>query len=248
MQTDHSKAISGLSIATIVIASISIVLCIVGLVFVGIGGSAFNEFGRESVNEIMNDPYYGYSYDMDELSTDDIMALGNFGLILGGVGIVWEMVMLAVALVAGVLGLRASKDRSALGKAFGWGIAGAICSFLSGSIVTMVLLIIMAVYAYKDKNAPVNTYGMPGAQPYAGAPVAQPAVAPQPIVTQPPAQPVAATPAPQPQAQPIAQTPAQTPTPTQTTPQAQPAEIITAPPANAVPTTQTQEETTPRQQ
>ena len=50
-----------------------------------------------------------------------------------------------------------------------WNIVGAVASFFAGGLVTLVLCIVVAVFANKDKQA--LAYGTPyGAQPY-GAPV-----------------------------------------------------------------------------
>ena len=176
MQTNHAKIIRGLSIATVVLSAIAIAGCVIGLFALGAGGVAANEYGLDAVHYSQNhvdgsfathwdDGYHHGSY---ALSDDDLMGLLNFGLIVGAVAVVWELLCAAVSLVAGIMGIRGANVKARLGGVFGWSIAGAVAAFLSGRIVTCVLLVIAAVYASKDKNAPEVVYaGMPGA---AGAP------------------------------------------------------------------------------
>lgn len=182
MQTNHAKIIRGLSIATVVLSAIAIAGCVIGLFALGAGGIAANEYGLDAVHYSQNhvdgsfathwdDGYHHGSY---ALSDDELMGLLNFGLIIGAVAIVWELLCAAVSLVAGIMGIRGANVKARLGGVFGWSIAGAVAAFLSGRIVTCVLLIIAAVYASKDKNAPEVVYaGMPGvvgAPGAAGAP------------------------------------------------------------------------------
>lgn len=176
MQTNHAKIIRGLSIATVVLSAIAIAGCVIGLFALGAGGVAANEYGLDAVHYSQNhvdgsfathwdDGYHHGSY---ALSDDELMGLLNFGLIVGAVAVVWELLCAAVSLVAGIMGIRGANVKARLGGVFGWSIAGAVAAFLSGRIVTCVLLVIAAVYASKDKNAPEVVYaGMPGV---AGAP------------------------------------------------------------------------------
>ena len=62
------------------------------------------------------------------------------------------------------------------GRGFGWAIAGAVASFLTGRIITTVLFVIAAVYLNKMRNTPVAAYGQPvapyGQPPRYGQPMA----------------------------------------------------------------------------
>lgn len=177
MQTDHAKTIKGLSIATIVMSSIAILGCVIGFFALGVGGFAANTYGPDAIHYSQNhvdhsiaahmgDGYYG-SYAFSE---DDLMGLLEFALVLGAIGIAWELLCAIVSLVAGIIGLRGANVPERLGRVFGWGIAGAVAAFLSGRVITCVLLVIAAVYASKDKNAPKLANGAwsqaaPTAQP-----------------------------------------------------------------------------------
>lgn len=222
MQTDHSKAISGLSIAVIIISALTLACCIIGWIFVTMGGSVFNQVAPSAIDDAIRDYGSGhYHREYGDLSTSDIMALGNLGIMVGGAALIWEAAMCVVSLIAGVLGMKNARNRGKLGAVFGWSLAAAICSLLSGRMVTMVLLIIMTVFAYKDKNAPAwqpqPYYGQaPQAQQPYGQPMAQPMQQPygQPVAApaQPYGQPGAAAPAPAPQP-PMAPMPAPAPQP-----------------------------------
>lgn len=174
MQNDHSKAISGLSIAVIIISALTLACCIIGWIFTTMGGSIFNQVGPGYIEDALREEGYGYG-DYGSLSTSDITSLVNFGIMVGGAAIIWEAAMCALSLVAGLMGLRNARNREKLGAVFGWNLAAAIGSLLSGRIITMVLLIIVTVFAYKDKSAPAwqQPYGQPMQQPY-GQPVQQP--------------------------------------------------------------------------
>lgn len=171
MQTNHAKIIRGLSIATVVLSAIAIAGCVIGLFALGAGGIAANEYGLDAVHYSQNhvDGSFathwddGYRHGSYALSDDELMGLLNFGLIIGAVAVVWELLCAAVSLVAGITGIRGANVKARLGGVFGWSIAGAVAAFLSGRIVTCVLLVIAAVYASKDKNAPEVVYAdMPG--------------------------------------------------------------------------------------
>lgn len=202
MQTNHAKAISGLSIAVVVISAITLVACIVGWFFVTWGGSIFNQYGYSEIVESLQSNDLQIHGEARDLSADDIMMFGNFGLAVGGAALIWEAVMSLISLIAGILGLKNAAKPEKLGKVFGWSIAGAICAFLGGRLATMVLLIIVAVFSYKDKNSATS---QPLDQPYAQAysqPMAQPMASTQPSYQAQPAMP------PQPYAQPTQQQPA----------------------------------------
>lgn len=187
MQTlQHEKAIRYLGIAVVVFSALALLGTVIGFIFMGVGHAALNAYGPDMIQQgyEYGRGHHGYSY-YGDLSASDAMGLANFGMGLGYVVLAWEFVTAVVSLIAGILAIRGAANHAKLGGVFGWGIAGAVAAFLGGRIITCVLLIIVAVLAYKDKNAPAYPaagygYGAPAA---AAAPVpAQPVPAPvQPV-------------------------------------------------------------------
>jgi len=185
MQTlnQHEKAIRYLGIAVVATSALALLGIIIGFIFIGVGHAAWNAYGPDIIQQ-------GYEYGRGhhgsgyygDLSVNEAMGLAGLGIGLGYVALGWELITAVVSLVAGILAIRGAADRTKLGGVFGWGIAGAIAAFLGGRLITCVLMIIVAVLAHKDKNAPAYpqaAYGAPAAgwsQPT--APAAAPAQAP----------------------------------------------------------------------
>lgn len=141
---DHSRSIKGMSIAIIVISAISILFSFIGNIFISILMNEYPSYG----SYFGYDSYYGYDYiDM----FDEPYAYLLLGL--GSAFIIWAIVCNIATLIASILTLRYAGNPDRLGLCFGWSIAGAIICFLNGSMVSMVLFIIIAVFANKDKNA-----------------------------------------------------------------------------------------------
>lgn len=189
MQTDHSNALKGLGIAVVVFAALGIIGCLISMVMLAALGPAV-EYASTTLEY---DGTY-YSYSDDALAAQILLGLGTgvFG---------WMLVCNIAILAAGIICMRNYNNPQKLGSVFGWGIAGAVLSFLGGGIVTLVLCIIIAVFANKDKQlAAAGAYGQPVA---AAAPVqpVQPATPVQPVAPVQPAQPVAAAPVQQPAVQ-----------------------------------------------
>lgn len=199
MQNSHAGTIRGLSIAVIILSILSILGMIVSLLFLGVGGVALSdpELRDAASYSLSVDPESAYTMEQLGITEDDAFGLMGILLGLGAVYSFWGIICCIVSLIAGIIGLRNCKNTAKLGGVFGWAIAGAVMSLLYGNIVVMVLLIISAVCASKDRKAataipygqpaayygaPQQTYGAPQ-QPY-GAPQ-QPYAAPQ----QPQAQP-----------------------------------------------------------
>ncbi len=168
MQENNSKTISGLSIAITILAGLMILCCIVGWVAVTVGGGFFNAYLPDYLDSYSDGyghhGYHGYDYETYGFDNNDVMDIGNFAFMVGGAAIIWEALMCAVSLVAGILGIRNAKMPQKYGAIFGWSIAGAVCALLSGRIITMVLQIIVCVFAYRGKTA----YAAAGSATYIG--------------------------------------------------------------------------------
>ena len=191
MNTNHAKAIKGMSIANIVLAALGILGMLIAWAGLGVGGAAISGSG------------YDYFYTEDGLyfTTDDVSAL------LGMLGfLVFLVIVCAVLiLVAGILGVRGAAKPEKLRGIMIWNIVAAVVSLLSCCWVSLVLCIIVAVFANKDRAL----YAAPApAAPYGYAPAAAPVA---PVAPQQPVQPAAA--APQQPAAPAAAAPAAQPAP-----------------------------------
>ena len=174
MNTNHAKAIKGMSIANIVLAALGIFGMLIAWAGLGVGGAAISGSG------------YDYFYTEDGLyfTTDDVSAL------LGMLGfLVFLVIVCAVLiLVAGILGVRGAAKPEKLRGIMIWNIVAAVVSLLSCCWVSLVLCIIVAVFANKDRAL----YAAPApAAPYGYAPAAAPVA---PVAPQQPVQPAAAAP------------------------------------------------------
>ncbi len=103
------------------------------------------------------------SYSYDEALTASV------DLILGIVNavLIWEIIVSLATLLFGIFGVVHAGKRDKLKMLMVLGIVGAIVSFLGGHIILMVLFIISAVMANKDKNMPLSAPEIP-VQPYGG--------------------------------------------------------------------------------
>lgn len=175
MNTNHAKAIKGMSIANIVLAALGIFGMLIAWAGLGVGGAAISGSG------------YDYFYTDDGLyfTTDDVSVL------LGMLGfLVFLVIVCAVLiLIAGILGVRGAAKPDKLRGIMIWNIVAAVVSLLSCCWVSLVLCIIVAVFANKDRA--LYAAAPAPAAPYGYAPAAAPVapVAPQQPVQ---AEPVAA--------------------------------------------------------
>lgn len=94
--------------------------------------------------------------------------------------LIWEIVVAIVVLLLGILGIVGAGKQEKLRTLMVFGIVGAVISFLGGHIILVVLFIISAVMANKDKTALLNANmaAAPVAAPAAPAPVAAPVAPP----------------------------------------------------------------------
>lgn len=182
MPNSDARVVRGLNIAVLILSIISLVLCAFMFAIFGIAGVAANDpttvsnisesldasieaDGNAEVTDLMD--HYG-------LTTNDV-AVGGIAVVLASLGIfsVWAFICTIVPFIASILALRNYNKPEKLGGAFGWAIAGAVFSLLCGALITLVLLIISAVFINRVKNAPTAIpYGQPayGQQPYGQVP------------------------------------------------------------------------------
>ena len=181
MQESNARTLRGVSIAVVVLAVLAILTFLLGAIAVGIFGAIATDPSLYG-DGIAIDGYNHGRY--DSLSPEGVASIVGLSLGIAIAFLVWGMLCSAVSLIAGILGIRNHDKPEKLGAVFGWSIAGAIVAFLSGRIITTVLLVVAAVYAHKLRNpapaayAPQPMYGQPyqAQQPYAGQ---QQYVAPQ---------------------------------------------------------------------
>lgn len=217
MQDSNARTLRGVSIAVVVLAILAIVVFLLGTIAVGAVG-AFASDPTLYGDGIAIDGYrHGYH---DSLSPEAAAGLVGASLGIATAFLVWGLLCAVVTLIAGILGLRNHDKPEKLGSVFGWSIVGAVLAFLSGRIITTVLLVVAAVYSSKLRNGANAPYGYGqsayGQPVYAQPGYPQPAPQPQPYGQQP-----------YPQPEPYQQSPmapmqqAQQPAPQPTQPQAQ---------------------------
>ena len=202
MQTSHAKTIRGLSIAVVILSVLSILGLLLTLAFIGVGGAALgsDEVRSAASYSLEMDPESAYTMEQLGITEDDAYGLLGIVLGLGAAYVVWGIICSIVTLIAGIIGMRNYDETAKLGKVFGWAIAGAVLAFLYGNLITMILLIIAAVCASKDRKAATAIpFGQPAA--YYGAP--QQNAAPQPPYGAPQQPQPYAAPVQQPQQQPV---------------------------------------------
>lgn len=139
MNTSHAKAIKGMSIANIVLGALGLAGTLIVWMVLGAGGSYVANSGYD----------YFYTDDGYIINTSDInMILGLIGFF-----VFWMLICFAIVLVAGIIGVRGAAKPDKLKGVMVWNIVGAVASFLGAGIVSLVLCIVVAVFANKDKKA-----------------------------------------------------------------------------------------------
>ena len=162
MNTTHAKAIKGMSIANIVLAALGIFGCLIACAVLGVGGYAVTGSGYD----------YVYTDDGIMVTTGDVAGI----LAFLGIFVFLGVICFIFVLVAGIMGVRGSNRPEKLKGVMVWNIVGAVASFFAGGLVTLVLCIVVAVFANKDKQA--LAYGTPyGVQPQAPVAPQQPVAA-----------------------------------------------------------------------
>lgn len=158
MPNAHAGSIKGLSIATIILSALGVIGAILIFVFSGVFSAIIAESGPDIMYDMgyghggsgMHHDGFGYGYDYDY---DDAFVVSAIAMLFGGGLSIWMLICNVVTLVAGVLGVLNASNPPKLGLVMGWSIAGAIVGFLGGGFVTVILLIVTAVFANSDKRA-----------------------------------------------------------------------------------------------
>lgn len=153
MQTKNAGNIKGLGIAVLALSIFVMLCCLLCFVLLGITNAAFGEgaFMDRLAHELSSELDYAYGYGHDNY--DMSLGLVSFMVSILGVLVGWELISCVVSLIAGVIAMRQAKNVAKYGSIFSWAIAGAIASLLGGRIIATALLIVIAVFANKDKNA-----------------------------------------------------------------------------------------------
>ena len=133
------------------VAAICIVLMALVAAGLAFGTAAIND---PSISDSVSFGAVSGSIDLDGFSFTDNPIFFLSVLMGASVALIVALVVCRiVALFAGVKAMRNSADVAKLGSEFGWGIAGAVASLIGSNYVIMVLLIIVAVFAYMDCKA-----------------------------------------------------------------------------------------------
>lgn len=150
MMNSDARTVRGLSIAVLVLSILSIVGALFTLAFLGIGGFALSDpdFVGSAAIELNADPDL-QAYNLD---SGDVMGAAMLSLVVMSVATGWCILCSIVTLIASIIGMRNCTKPEKLGGVFGWAVAGAVFAFLTGRLVTMVLLIVSAVFASKLKK------------------------------------------------------------------------------------------------
>ncbi len=158
MPDSNARIVRGLSIATVVISVLAILAVLAVAVLLAVLGSYMNDpaFVQRVIDEA-----YSQGSSVRGITANDVTMLVSLGIGTILAALVWSAICSALALVAGIVGIRNSSKQEKLGTAFGWAIAGAVMSFLTGRLITMALLIVSAVYLNKMRKYPTVPYGQP---------------------------------------------------------------------------------------
>lgn len=165
MPNSDARVVRGLSIAVLTLSILAIAGSLIGFAFLALGGAALND--PSVIAELERNTAIHGTVNGQNLSASDAAGLATIGLGVFGFGLIWATVCSIITLIASILGMRNYDKTEKLGSAFGWAIAGAIAAFLTGRLITTILLVVAAVYISKVRKAPAVPYGQPVyAQPY----------------------------------------------------------------------------------
>ena len=212
-----ARVLRGVSIGTTVLQGLAVFFSIAAIIFLTLMSSMLSDPAvlDQVVSELESGGssafdgesyYYGDEYDFSGITTDEVSAAAGMGIgvmVALGVGYV---VLNGLGLAAGIMGIRNAANPQKAGSVFVWSIIGAVGCLLTGSIIGMALLIVMAVFSNRLKKA--AGLGYQPQQPVQAVPTVFPpqgTQAPQPgQPATPPVQPAAPTQVPGVSAQPSA--------------------------------------------
>ena len=164
MQESDSSIMRGVSIAAIVFSVLDILLCLLLLAAFLLFGIAASSSGALDWY-VSNCDDLGMTHGLDSHYALDVQetfnVLSGVLIVLVGLGVI----LCVVSLLAGIMGVRHSRNPQKAGRVMGWSIAGAICAILMFRVVTCVLLVVSAVYASRLRHAAQNpsAYAQPTA-------------------------------------------------------------------------------------
>ncbi len=145
----YSNTLRGLSIAVIVLSILSLCGVLFGFIALALGHQVI---GAAIIQQIQSDPELSYNLSMSGVTPSQVIDMVSLIFSVGWIALVCELITSVVTLIAGIFGMTGARDSSRYGRIFGWSLAGSIVSFLSGRIITMIIMIILTVFAYKAKN------------------------------------------------------------------------------------------------
>lgn len=169
MPVYHASAIKGISIALIVISGLWIIGITVGFIFLWLSGMTLDEMGYEVLRTQEFEAFeelYAQGYTAPEIASATMVVFFFLGL-----GMLWLFLSGACSLIAGITGLRNGAFPLSLRPLTAWGIVGACMSLLTGRLATLVLCIIVAVFANRDRRTFMDTHP---SNPYTTNAVLQP--------------------------------------------------------------------------
>ena len=122
MPDSNARIVRGLSIATVVISVLAILAVLAVAVLLAVLGSYMNDpaFVQRVIDEA-----YSQGSSVRGITANDVTMLVSLGIGTILAALVWSAICSALALVAGIVGIRNSSKQEKLGTAFGWAIAGA---------------------------------------------------------------------------------------------------------------------------
>lgn len=150
MQPKNATYIKGLSIAVIIVACLGILGSIIGFFALGLLGGLTASYGPDAIDMAH---HHGSTHGLEyQHGLSDQASWSVLAIIISAFGVI-AVLCHVVILIAGIIGLRGYADPARYGTIMGWSIAGAVLSIISGGFICMVLLIIVAVLAYKGRAA-----------------------------------------------------------------------------------------------
>ncbi len=158
MPDSNARIVRGLSIATVVISVLAILAVLAVAVLLAVLGSYMNDpaFVQRVIDEA-----YSQGSSVRGITANDVTMLVSLGIGTILAALVWSAICSALALVAGIVGIRNSSKQEKLGTAFGWAIAGAVMSFLTGRLITAVLLVCGRLPQQDAQRTPPSLTGSP---------------------------------------------------------------------------------------